>query len=240
MKKILIIIPTYNEKNNIINLVNEIKNVLNKTNLSYKILFVDDNSKDGTIEIINKLKLEDQSINLILREKKMGIGSAYLEGFRWGLKEIKPDVFIQLDADFSHPPKDIPRLIKAIKEGNNVVIGSRYISGGKTESWTLFRNIVSKTANFISRNILKIEIKDTTSGFRALDSKAIEIAIKFDFSSKGYSYQVESLYLYNKFNLECCEVPFTFKNRVIGGSKLSILEILQFMYTICKLRLSRN
>lgn len=156
MKKILIIIPTYNEKNNIINLTNEIKNVLNKSNLNYKILFIDDNSKDGTIEIINKLKLEDQKINLIVREKKMGIGSAYLEGFRWGLKEIKPDVFIQLDADFSHPPKDIPRLIQAIKEGNNVVVGSRYISGGKTESWTLFRNIVSKTANFMSRKILKI------------------------------------------------------------------------------------
>ena len=240
MKKILIIIPTYNEKNNIINLTNEIKNVLNKSNLNYKILFIDDNSKDGTIEIINKLKLEDQKINLIVREKKMGIGSAYLEGFRWGLKEIKPDVFIQLDADFSHPPKDIPRLIQAIKEGNNVVVGSRYISGGKTESWTLFRNIVSKTANFMSRKILKIEIKDTTSGFRALDSKAVEIAIKFNFSSKGYSYQVESLYLYNKFNLECDEVPFTFKNRVVGGSKLSILEIFQFIYTICKLRLSRS
>ncbi|MFH1564692.1 MAG: polyprenol monophosphomannose synthase [bacterium] len=230
---IFIIIPTYNEKENIENLINKIFG-FNIANLN--ILIVDDNSPDGTGKIVRGLVEKYKNhLRLIQRSKKMGIGNAYICGFKYAI-EKNADLIFEMDADFSHDPKYIPNFIEEIKNGNNVVIGSRKIKGGKIEGWNLERKFMSLGAMFFARIILGIKTKDVTSGYRCYKKKAL-LQINLDkIKSNGYAFQEEMIYLCEKKGFKIKEIPITFIDRKLGKSKLGHKDIFEFFKTVVRLR----
>lgn len=232
MKKIAIVLPTYNEKENLPGLIREIFN-LNLSDLH--IIIVDDNSPDGTGIIADRLAKEHHNLLVIHRAKKMGLGSAYREGFKKALQE-GADLFFEMDADHSHNPKEIPNFLKAIDAGYEVVVGSRRIPDGGILNWGVLRNLMSKGAMWFSRTLLHLKTKDVTSGFRCYTRKVIQ-AIDWDkIKSNGYAFQEETIYLCEKMGFKVKEIPIIFRDRVRGRSKLSRKEVLTFFLTIIRLR----
>ena len=234
--KPLIIIPTYNEKDNIFNLIEEIKN--NLKSQEYSILFVDDNSKDGTIEIIESLIENNNFIHILKRPSKMGLASAYIDGFKYGI-EHGFDVFIQMDADFSHNPK---YLVKMLDELNNydVIIGSRNIKGGCVVGWGLLRHIISKGGSLYSKLILNCPINDLTGGFNAWKKDVLEKINLNSIISKGYSFQIEMKYKAFKNKAKIKEIPIVFEDRKFGQSKMSKNIFFEAMMNIWKIRFDRR
>ena len=220
----LTIIPTYNEADNIEEFIEEV------SKLDISILFVDDNSPDGTGEIIKKKSLNNDQIYLIERPSKLGLGSAYRDGFSWGIeKNFK--FFIEMDADFSHQFKDLEKIL-SISQNHDLVIGSRYVNGGGSRGWDTKRKLLSSFANKASRLILRTNIRDLTSGFRCYSLNALE---KINFSSTlsdGYSFQIEMSLRSIENKLSIKEVPIIFNERRLGKSKMSkriVLEALLFL-----------
>lgn len=235
MVKILFVIPTYNEANNIGRLINKLTSIASNQGHLHYILVVDDNSPDGTYKLVEDLRKNDRRIFLLRRMEKLGLGSAYMEGFDWALKNIPFEILIQMDADFSHSPKEVLRIADPIMNGFDVSIASRYIKYGGSKNWPFHRKLISKSANFLARNLLKIHVKDITSGFRAMNKKAVSGLLDYHVNSRGYSFQFESLLIYEYLGLKIKEVPFIFERRAAGKAKLSILEILQFVLSLIKL-----
>ncbi len=198
-------------------------------------MIVDDASPDGTGDLVEGIGRGDQSVRLIRRSGKLGLGSAYLEGFRYALHAVDPEVFISMDADFSHPAESVPHLVKALSEEADVAVGSRYIEGGGVGDWPWHRRLTSWGANTLVHVFLGIRITDATSGFRALNRKAVEALLEFNLSATGYAYQVESLYAFLHKGLRVREVPFVFRERATGKTKLSKSEIVQFAATVLRL-----
>ena len=232
MDKTLVVIPTYNESKNIEKLLNE----LNKINLD--ILVVDDNSPDQTSKLIKNNSNFNNSIFIIERPKKMGLGSAYREGFNWAIKN-KYEFIAQMDADFSHRIVDLSKLL-SFKEDFGLVLGSRYVEGGRTDGWNIRRKLLSKYANILTNYVTSSNIGDMTSGFRVYNREALE---KVDFSTTetdGYSFQIEMLVraLDNKIKIK--EVPITFEDREDGKSKLDSKIIKKAIITIIKLWFRKN
>tara|TARA_B100000700_G_C15012565_1_gene841709 strand:+ start:1520 stop:2218 length:699 start_codon:yes stop_codon:yes gene_type:complete len=232
MDKTLVVIPTYNESKNIEKLLNE----LNKINLD--ILVVDDNSPDQTSKLIKNNSNFNNSIFIIERPKKMGLGSAYREGFNWAIKN-KYEFIAQMDADFSHRIVDLSKLL-SFKEDFGLVLGSRYVEGGRTDGWNIRRKLLSKYANILTNYVTSSNIGDMTSGFRVYNREALE---KVDFSTTetdGYSFQIEMLVraLDNKIKIK--EVPITFEDREDGKSKLDSKIIIEAIITIIKLWFRKN
>ena len=225
-KKFLIVIPTYNEKINIEKLIVGLTETFEEIN----ILFVDDNSPDGTSAKIRELQKAFKNIYLIERPKKMGLGSAYINGFRWGL-EYKYNFIIQMDADFSHQINDLENMIKSSKS-EYLTIGSRYVKGGKTSGWAFHRKILSKTANFLSRFIFKSAVKDLTGGFKIWPRNILE-SINFSrINLDGYAFQIKMNLLAENKNFKIQEIPINFVERKHGKSKLSskvIIEAIKFL-----------
>jgi len=234
-KKTFIIIPTYNEKENIKNLIQEIFNLeLPEIN----ILIIDDNSPDRTGEIVNSLTRKYKNLKLIKRNKKLGLGSAYKLGFKYALGN-KADLIMTMDADFSHNPKDIPKFIKESNEFD-VVVGSRRIPGGKIIGWNIWRKISSWLGANVSRIILGIKVKDPTSGFRCYKKSILE---KIDFKkirSQGYAFQGEILLLCQKNKAKIKEIPITFENRKKGKSKFGFKEIFEFIKFLIRTKCQRR
>lgn len=197
-KKIFISIATYNEKDNIERLINDIFN-LGIDNLS--IVIVDDNSPDGTSEIVNNLKNEFSNLHLLQRTGKLGYGSAHIAGFDLAIK-YQADIIISMDADFSHEPAKISELIQAIGDGNDVAIGSRRIFGGQVIGWRWWRKFCSTGAMLTSQIVLGIKTNDLTSGFRAYDTKVFEKINLHNINSNGYSFLEELIYLVEKIILK--------------------------------------
>ena len=214
---IYIIIPTLNEAENLEPLVKKI----NSVSPSYRIIFIDDNSKDGTQEILKKLS-KKYNVSFFIRKKKKGYGSALKLGFK-KLNAKATDIIITMDADLSHNPKDIPFMVKKILQGYDVVIGSRYIKGGKIKRWPTSRKIISKLANLFIKLALGTGVKDNTSGFRAYSGNFIN-KIKGQIRSEGYSILEEILFLAIKENAKICEHPITFFDRKKGKSKARIIK----------------
>ncbi|MCP8311186.1 MAG: polyprenol monophosphomannose synthase [Candidatus Methylarchaceae archaeon HK01M] len=239
MARIAVLIPTYNERDNISLLIDEVFNNFSDGTHDVYIVVIDDNSSDGTGQIVAKITEVNDHVHLLSRPGKYGLGSAYIDGFRWSDSNLSPDVFVQMDADLSHPPYYLPTLIKKALEGYDVIIGSRYVEGGASVSWSWYRKVISRGANSIARLMLRIKEKDATSGFRTLSRRAVHALFDFDLSSKGYSYQIESLFLYSSFKLSIKEVPILFFEREKGETKLSILEILNFAYMLMLMSLTR-
>ena len=230
--EILILIATYNEAENIELLISEIFRNRNDVD----ILVIDDNSPDGTAEIVRGLKESNPAINLVERPAKLGYGSAHQNGFKWALINEDYKYFITMDADFSHHPRYIDRLMDRIHD-KTVVLGSRYIEGGGIKNWGINRRVLSRVANIYSRWILDIPVSDCTSGFRCYRRELIE---KIDFSaitSDGYSFLEELLYVCKLQGASIGEVPIVFENRKYGKSKINKKEIFKAVVKVPQLRL---
>ncbi len=223
-KSHLIIVPTYNEIENISVFINEL------IKLDISLLIVDDSSPDGTGTYVENIMKSTPNVYLIKRESKLGLGSAYREGFRWGLLNGY-SYFIEMDADFSHSFTDLEKLINC-SENSDVVIGSRYISGGGSTGWDTRRKLLSATANKISQILLRSSIKDMTSGFRCYSKDSLEKINYSDTNSDGYSFQIEMTLRSIVNNLSIKEIPIIFNERRLGKSKMSksiIFEALLFL-----------
>ncbi|MEY4617039.1 MAG: hypothetical protein RJB66_1999 [Pseudomonadota bacterium] len=229
--KTLVIIPTYNERENISQIVPA---VLNLTTAETEILVVDDNSPDGTANIVKQLQAESSRVHLLLRQKKEGLGRAYIAGFHWGL-ENGFDVLTEMDADFSHRPEDLVKVLEEAKT-SDFVIGSRYVPGGSTVNWGLLRKIISRGGSLYSRLILGFPIRDWTGGFNAWHRQVL-IAMDLDkVQSNGYSFQIELKYRASRLGFKGTEVPIVFEDRRVGQSKMSMKIVLEAFYRVWLIR----
>jgi dolichol-phosphate mannosyltransferase len=218
-KKVSVIIPTYNEKDNILILLPR----LLQKNCVAQIIIVDDGSKDGTIEVINDYMRKDSRVLLIERGFKQGIGSAYKEG----IKKATCDFIITMDADLSHDPSDIERFLKEIEDAD-VVIGSRHVNGAQIIGWNVYRYLTHYIANLLAKILLNINCSDVTSGYRAYKRNIIKSVIKIVKSEK-FNFQLETIFYINKLNFKIKEVPIKFINRRKGKSKFNINEAIDFL-----------
>ena len=209
----LVVIPTYNEIDNIKDFINQI------IKINVDILIVDDNSPDGTGDLVQKLSENLSQVNLLKRSGKLGLGSAYREGFKWGLNEGYK-YLIEMDADFSHSFSDLNNILQNSKNFD-VVIGSRYIPGGGSNGWDFKRKLLSSYANKLSKVLLRSKINDMTSGFRSYSSEALNEINYFSTKSDGYSFQIEMTIRSIEKKLSIKEVPIIFTERSLGNSKMS-------------------
>ena len=231
--KTLIISPTYNESKNISTLV---KTVFSR-NPGAHLLIVDDSSPDGTAEIVKKLQLNYPNLFWEIRETKDGLGKAYLFGFKWALKK-KYEIIVQMDADMSHHPKEIPDMINLLKE-NDLVIGSRYINGVSVINWPLKRLFLSFGANIYSRIITGMPIKDATGGFKAWSANVLKSIKLEDVRSSGYSFQIEMNFRTWHKGFKLVEHPIIFIDRTVGESKMSKSIMIEAVWIVWRLRLWR-
>jgi dolichol-phosphate mannosyltransferase len=241
--KLAIVIPTYNEADNIEKTIKSVKECFLPLNVDIQLIIVDDNSKDGTADIVRRLSRQDPHIDLVSRPAKLGLGSAYVDGFRWILQNnMQPDIVLQMDADLSHPPELLPKMVEVLSTQDNIdiVVASRYYQTGSTEDWPLYRKIISKGANRYARLILRMNLKDMTSGYRALRINVVEKLLSSKLSAKGYVYQIESIYIASKLGMKICEIPYKFHDRVRGKSKLGSKDIIDFVVTVLKLKLAKS
>ena len=216
MKKI-VIIPTYNEKENITAIINAVIVLGNQ----YHVLVVDDGSPDGTANIVKELmQLHTDKIFIQERKGKLGLGTAYIHGFKWAL-ENQYDYIFEMDADFSHNPLDLDRLLEACENGADLAIGSRYVKGGATENWPLDRLIYSKGGSLYTRMITGMPVKDPTAGFICYKNKVLAAMQLDHISFIGYAFQIEMKFASWRLGFKLKEVPITFIDRKIGTSKMS-------------------
>jgi len=231
--KSLVIIPTYNEKDNIRTVIER----LQALPIELDILIIDDNSPDGTADIVRELQADDPHIFMINRPAKLGLGTAYITGFRWAL-ERDYEYILEMDADLSHNPDDVPRLIQECENGYDLVIGSRYCNGVNVINWPIKRLLLSYGANKYSRMITRMPIMDTTAGFKCYRREALA-AINLDrVKSSGYSFQIEMHFRVWNAGFKIKEIPIIFIERSEGLSKMSknIVWEAVFLVWILKLR----
>lgn len=233
MKKI-VVIPTYNEKENIEKIIRKVFSLQD----DFHVLVVDDNSPDGTADIVNHLIPSfTDSLFLIKREGKQGLGTAYIAGFKWSL-EKGYDYIFEMDADFSHNPEDLPRLYQACLEGADVSIGSRYIKGGKVVNWPFDRIFISYGASLYVRLVLWLPVKDCTAGFVCYKAEVLRKINLDKIRFVGYAFQIEMKFKAwrNKFRLK--EIPIVFEDRKEGVSKMSKGIVQEAIMGVWKMRLS--
>jgi len=229
--QVSIIIPTYNESENIINILHSIKEIIPKNILTQTIV-VDDNSPDGTGKLVedylkNVKKMADHTIEIIHRKAKNGLGSAILNG----IQQAKGDTIVVMDCDFSHPPQIIPKLVESIKKYQyDIAVASRYIKGGKIQGWSQKRKLMSKFATLIAKKGLGVNTKDPMSGFFAFKRSIIK---ELNFDAIGYKILLEIIVKTKGVNIK--EIPYTFQDREFGSSKLSIKTILDYYKSVWKL-----
>ncbi len=229
--KPLVIIPTYNEALNIKFIINEIF----KTCPDINILIVDDNSPDGTAEIVHQML--DKRIYILKRTKKQGLASAYIEGFKKGI-DLGFNRFIQMDADFSHKPEYLPLMLENLKK-YDFVIGSRNIKGGGVQNWSFFRNLISKAGSLYSKVILFCPINDLTGGFNGWRKEVLEGINLNNIISLGYSFQIELKYKAYKKGFKYIEFPIIFPDRKYGESKMSKDIFFEALKNVVKIRFSK-
>jgi len=224
--KILIISPTYNEIENIQLFIDS---VYDFGDLS--LLIVDDNSPDGTADVVKSNLKKNKRLHLISRPKKLGLGTAYMDAFSWFLKSDY-QYCVQMDCDFSHSFTDLKELIAEINK-SDLIIGSRYIKGGLTEGWGMYRKLLSKYANKIANFVLSSKIQDLTGGFKIMNREIVSKIVKFQPRSNGYTFQIEVNQFVENNLFKIKEIPITFKERASGKSKMSfgiILEAIFFLF----------
>lgn len=233
--KNLVIIPTYNEKENIERMVHKVFSL----NRDFHLLIVDDGSPDGTAAIVKGLQEKYAGkLHIEEREGKLGLGTAYLHGFRWGLAKGYEYLF-EMDADFSHNPDDLERLLDACEKGADLSVGSRYVKGGKVANWDRKRLLLSFFASFYVRMILWIGIRDTTAGFKCYNRRVLE-AINFDkVTYKGYAFQICMKYAALQKGFKITEVPITFIDREFGTSKMSTSIFKEAIFGVWKMRFTK-
>jgi dolichol-phosphate mannosyltransferase len=231
--KALVVIPTYNERENIEELTTQILGISDQLN----VLIVDDNSPDGTGRIAEMMCQKKGHVHVLHRQGKLGRGSACLAGFKYGL-EHSYDIIFEMDADFSHDPKYIPIFLEKAKE-YPIVIGSRYIDGGGSQSCTFMRKIISRGANLFIDAMLRLPARDCTSGFRCYQREVLESIDFANVFSEGYSLLIELLFLAVSKGFSVCEIPMVYVDRQRGKSKISKNEIFKAFRTVTRLYAQR-
>ncbi|MCK4236449.1 MAG: polyprenol monophosphomannose synthase [Candidatus Krumholzibacteria bacterium] len=227
----LVIIPTYDEKENIRNLITA---VLGKGG-GIEVLVVDDNSPDGTGDIVDSMAGADSRVHVIHREEKMGLGSAYITGFKWALANTDTKYVFEMDADFSHDPEAIPEFLEAIRD-NDLIIGSRYLEGITVVNWPLSRLILSCGANIYTRIVTGLPLKDSTGGFKCFRREVLEKLPLDRIRSDGYSFQIEVNFLCWKKGFRMKEIPIVFVDRRVGISKMSRKIVWEAAFMVWRLR----
>lgn len=229
----LIIIPTYNEKDNVIDII---KAVIEKDE-SFHVLIVDDGSPDGTGDLVREMMaVFPKRIHLLERSGKLGLGTAYIAGFKWGLAQSKYDFLFEMDADFSHDPKDLLRLRDACLQGADFAIGSRYIKGGSVVDWSWERVVLSYGASKYVQMVLGLPIKDPTSGFKCYSSKVLQNLDFKQIDFVGYAFQIAMKYSATKSGFKAVEVPIRFKDREKGTSKMNFSIFKEAVTGVWKMR----
>jgi dolichol-phosphate mannosyltransferase len=229
----LIVIPTYNEIENLRSLVTE---VLSKVHEKTHLLIVDDNSPDGTGDLADQLSRENDRVHVLHRARKLGLGTAYVAGFKYGLQRDF-EVLVEMDCDFSHDPKYLAAFFSEIEAGADVVVGSRYVPGGGTVNWGLGRRIISKGGSLYARTVLGVRLSDLTGGFNCWRRSVIEAIGMDDIKSDGYSFQIEMKFKAWQKGYKIVEVPIVFEDRYLGKSKMSKHIVVEAMGRVLLMRL---
>ena len=231
--RVWICLPTYNERENLEPMVRALGSVLDE---DARVLVIDDASPDGTGEAADALAEELELVEVLHRERKEGLGPAYLAGFRRAL-DAGADLVLEMDCDFSHDPTDVPRLVGAVQEGADVALGSRYVVGGGTRNWGFVRRSVSRAGALYARALLGLPVQDPTSGFKCYRRAVLERIDLDRIAAKGYAFQIETVYRAVRAGFRVAEIPITFSERERGGSKMSRTIVFEAVWRVPALRL---
>lgn len=231
MAKTLILIPTYNESEVIRSIVTEVF----KSNPEVHILVIDDNSPDGTGLIVEEMMKAEPRLHLLKRQGKQGLGKAYLAGFEWGQKN-KFEILCEMDADFSHRPEDLKKILLSFDDSTDFIVGSRYVPGGSTVNWSWFRRFISRGGSFYAGRILGYGLSDWTGGFNCWRSSTLDKIGLSTVTSNGYCFQIELKYKALKAGCRVKEVPIIFEDRRVGQSKMSTKIVLEAFYKVWQIR----
>jgi dolichol-phosphate mannosyltransferase len=231
--KVIICLPTYNERENIEPMLRELGRVLGPED---RVLVIDDNSPDGTGARADELAQELDYVDVLHRERKDGLGPAYLAGFRRAL-DAGAELVIEMDCDFSHDPNDVPRLLEAA-ESADVVLGSRYVPGGGVENWNALRRFISAGGSLYARIILGVPVRDLTGGFKCIRRAVLEATDLDAIHSRGYAFQIELTYRALRKGFRVQEIPIRFIDRQVGGSKMSRTIVLEAIWKVPLIRLA--
>ncbi len=232
IQRVLVIMPTYNEKDNITRIIPAVLEQDPRINM----LIIDDNSPDGTGEIVDRIAAENPRVDVIHREGKLGLGTAYVRGFKYSL-EKGYDLTFEMDADFSHDPGYLPKMISAAEEGYDLVIGSRWISGGGIENWPKNRERLSRWASIYTRIVTGLPVHDTTAGFQAFRRRVLEELDLDRIRSDGYSFQIETKFKVWRKGFWIKEIPIIFRDRELGESKINKKIVYEAFFMVWILRL---
>lgn len=234
LEPVLVVIPTYNERENLEPIVKRLHDALPKAH----VLVVDDGSPDGTGELADTLAAADQRVQVLHRTEKAGLGAAYVAGFRWGI-EHDYRVLVEMDADGSHAPEDLPHMLDALSDAD-LVIGSRYVPGGKVVNWPMSRQLISRGGNLYSRLALGAKVKDITAGYRAYRREVLEKLKLGTVASQGYCFQIDLAWRTIEAGFTVVEVPITFTEREHGVSKMSGDVVREALIRVTKWGLRRR
>lgn len=227
--RVLTIIPTYNELESLPITLGRLRAAVPDAD----VLVVDDNSPDGTGDLADKFAAEDSHVHVLHRKGKEGLGAAYIAGFHWGL-DAGYDVLVEMDADGSHQPEQLPLLLDAVRNGADLAMGSRWVSGGRVVNWPFIRKAISRVGSAYSRIMLGVKIKDVTGGYRAFRRQTLEKLNLAEVESVGYGFQVDLAWRTSKLGLKIVEVPITFVERELGASKMSGNIVVEAMINVTK------
>jgi dolichol-phosphate mannosyltransferase len=230
LPKAVVCLPTYNERENLEPMLRALGDK------DVRVLVIDDNSPDGTGELADRLAAELGYVDVLHRETKEGLGPAYLSGFRRALAS-EAELILEMDCDFSHDPDYVPRLIAAVEDGADLALGSRYVPGGGVRDWGLLRRFISAGGSFYARLILGVKVRDLTGGFKCYRRAVLETIDLDAVDSKGYAFQIETTYRTLRAGFEVVEVPITFADREVGGSKMSKAIVAEAIWKVPGLRL---
>lgn len=231
MPRAVVCLPTYNERENLEPMLRALGEVLGPDD---RVLVIDDNSPDGTGELADRLAGELGFVDVLHRRRKEGLGPAYLAGFRHAL-DAGAELVVEIDCDFSHDPKDVPRLLEATSDAD-LVLGSRYVPGGKVEGWGPIRRAISSGGSLYARIVLGVAVRDLTGGFKCFRRSVLEAIPLDDVHSKGYAFQIELTYRAIRKGFRVREIPIRFADRVVGGSKMSRSIVLEAIWKVPLLR----
>jgi dolichol-phosphate mannosyltransferase len=228
-------LPTYNERENLPRMIEALGLVLREDD---RVLVIDDNSPDGTGEIADALAAEHPFVDVLHRQEKEGLGRAYVAGFHRALAD-GAELVLEMDCDFSHDPGDVPRLVEAAENGADLVLGSRYVPGGRTVNWGLVRRLISRGGSVYTALFLQMGVKDPTGGFKCFRRPVLERLDLEAITPRGYAFQIEMTYRAKKAGFQVVEIPITFVDREVGQSKMSRSVVLEAIWRVPLLRLSR-
>ena len=230
-----VLVPTYNESANLESMLHALARVLREGD---RVLVIDDSSPDGTGELADRLAEELPFVDVLHRERKEGLGPAYIAGFRHALA-AGAELILEMDCDFSHDPEDVPRLIAAAEEGADLVLGSRYVKGGHVGNWGVLRRGISRRASLYTGVFLWMGMKDPTGGFKCFRRGVLETIDLGAITAKGYAFQIEATYRAKRAGFKVVEIPITFVDRTAGSSKMSKTIVLEAVWRVPLLRLGR-